>query len=379
MKRCTNCLFPETYETIVFDEKGICNVCHGQEYKHEKIDWEKRKQELKEIIDQYRGKGDYDCIIPFSGGKDSTFMAYYLMKEFNVKPLLVCVDHGFFRPKVLKLRIQTLKKLGVDFHLITPNYKVIKKLMLESLVRKGDFCWHCHTGIFAYPMQIAVKHNIPLIIWGEPAAEYNAYFSYENPEEMDEKSFNRYVNLGITAEDMVGFLGESVTMRDLSIYRYPSLKDLRKINYRSITLGSYIPWDTRKHSELIKKELGWDGDEVEGVPPEYFYEKVECMLNGVRDWCKFIKRGYGRTTHLGTLDIWNKRKTRDEAVKLVEEYDGKRPASVDYFLEFMGMTEKEFMEIILQHQISPHKFDQHKIIPGKKLPDSDSWDRTKVE
>ncbi len=379
MKRCTHCLFPETYETIVFDEQGVCNVCHGQEYKHEKIDWEQRKEELRKIIEENRGKGDYDCVIPFSGGKDTTFTAYYLMKEFKVKPLIVCFDHGFFRPKALKLRIQTLKKLGADFHLFTPNFKIVKKLMLESLKRKGDFCWHCHTGIFSYPMQVAIRFNIPLIIWGEPAAEYNAYYSYENPEEIDEESFNRYINLGINAEDMVGFLDETVTLRDLTPYRYPALKDLRKINYHSISLGSYIPWDTKKHSEIIKKELDWDGDEVEGVPPEYFYEKIECMLNGIRDWCKYIKRGYGRTTHLGTLDIWNNRKSREEALKLVEVYDGKRPASLDYFLEFLGITEKEFMKIILQHQISPHQFDQSKIIPGKKMHDQDQWENTKVE
>ncbi len=379
MKRCANCLFPETYETIVFDEKGVCNVCHGQDYKHEKIDWGQRKEELRKIIEENRGKGDYDCVIPFSGGKDTTFTAYYLMKEFKIKPLIVCFDHGFFRPTALKLRIQTLKKLGADFHLFTPNFKVVKKLMLESLKRKGDFCWHCHTGIFSYPMQVAIKFNIPLIIWGEPAAEYNAYYSYENPEDIDEESFNRYINLGINAEDMVGFLDETVTLRDLAPYRYPALKDLRKINYHSISLGSYIPWDTKKHSEIIKRELDWDGDEVEGVPPEYFYEKIECMLNGVRDWCKYIKRGYGRTTHLGTLDIWNKRKTRQEALDLVEKYDGKRPASLDYFLEFLGMTEKEFMEIILQHQISPYKFDSANITKGTKMHDQDQWESTKVE
>ena len=95
--------------------------------------------------------------------------------------------------------------------------RVVGKLMLESLKRKGDFCWHCHTGIFAYPMQIAVKFNIPLIIWGESSAEYTGYYDFdeENFEERDEESFNRYINLGINAEDMYGFIKDGVVEKEI--------------------------------------------------------------------------------------------------------------------------------------------------------------------
>ena len=120
--------------------------------------------------------------------------------------------------------------------------------MLESFLRKGDFCWHCHTGIFAYPMQVAVKQKVPLVIWGEPQAEYTAYYSYEDTlnenEEVDEKRFNRFVNLGITADDMINMLGiENIDTRDMDPFMYPKLEDLKRINYRSICLGSYFPWD----------------------------------------------------------------------------------------------------------------------------------------
>lgn len=374
MKICSRCMTPETHETIMYDEQGVCNVCRQHEVKKEKIDWQSRLQDLEALIDQYRGKFDYDCLIPFSGGKDSTYAVYKLVTDYKLKPLVISFDHGFLRPQTLENNTRTLRKLGVDFLKFTPNWHVVRKIMLESLIRKGDFCWHCHTGIFAYPMQVAVKYNVPLIFWGEPSAEYTSYYSYDNPEEVDEKRFNRCTNLGITAEDMQGMLDGSVTMRDLAPFMYPKLKDLRKIGYRSVCLGSYIPWDVKKHVEIITREIGWQGDNVEGVPPGYRYEKVECMLQGVRDYCKFLKRGYARVSHLSSIDIRNNRMGKAEAERLVAQYEGKRPASLDYFLSLLGISEETFNEIIKTHVVSPNEWRETSLLPrGDMLPDQPLW------
>lgn len=372
LRRCMRCLLPETEDTIVFDDEGVCSICRNQEIKQQ-IDWARKKQELDDLIEQYRGKGPYDCIIPFSGGKDSTFTLWYLVTQYKVKPLVVSWDHGFYRPGVLRNRERTLQQLGADFLSFTPNKAVVKKLMMESLRRKGDFCWHCHTGIFAFPMQMAVRFGVGLIFWGEPNAEYQSYFSYDEPEEVDERRFNRFVNLGITAEDMLGMLDGSVSERDLAPYTYPKLADLRKLNYRSVCLGSYIPWDVKRQAEIIKTELGWEGDLVEGVPPEYSYEKIECGMQGVRDYLKYIKRGMGRTNHLVNIDIRNGRISREEGERLQAEYDGKRPASLDVFLQYTGIDEEEFLDIAMQHQVTPWRFDPTKVERGEKLPDQDEW------
>ena len=375
LKRCSRCVLPETHETIVFDEKGVCNICNQHAYKQTVIDWKAKKKELDEIIETYRGKGDYDCIVPFSGGKDSTWTLYYLVMEYGLKPLVIRFDHGFLRPNLLENTTRTLCRLGADLHVFTPNWKVVQRLMLQSFLEKGDFCWHCHTGIFAYPMWIAVQQQIPLVIWGEPSAEYTAYFSYDQPEEVDEKRFNRYVNLGITAEDMFVRLEGSVDERYLKPFRYPPLKELRKINYRSICLGSFIPWDVKKQSRIIQGELGWRGDEVENVPPGYEYEKIECYLQGVRDYIKYIKRGYTRPCHLASLDIRNRRMTRDEAMTMVRGYEGRRPPSLEIFLDYVGLTEEEFAEVALSHGVSPYRHDRSKEKPGKRLHDFDQWFR----
>lgn len=376
LRRCTRCAIPETHETILFDEAGVCNVCRQHEFKQSQIDWTAREQELAALIERYRGRYDYDCIVPFSGGKDSTFTLFELIRRFKIKPLVVTFDHGFLRPTTLANTERTIKMLGVDYLKFRPNWKVVQKLMQESLRRKGDFCWHCHTGIFSYPMHIAVKFKVPLVIWGEPSAEYTSYYGYDEDEEVDERRFNRFINLGITADDMVGMLDDEVTMRDLAPFAYPALRDLRALNVRSVCLGTYIPWDVKRQYDLIARELGWQGSEVEGVPPGYEYEKVECAMQGVRDYLKFIKRGSARTTHLTSIDIRNRRMTRDDAKTLIERHEGKRPASLDVFLEYVGLTEAEFLEIAMSHQVSPNQHDPASVERGRPLPDQPQWDRS---
>lgn len=378
LKRCSRCALPETHESITFDAKGVCNVCRQVEYKQEQIDWEEREEQLLELIESYRGRYSYDCIVPFSGGKDSTYTLWRLVTQYGLKPLVVSFDHGFYRPNHLENVERTVKKLGVDYLRFRPSWKVVQSLMRESLERKGDFCWHCHTGIFSYPMQVAVKFEVPLLFWGEPSAEYTSYYSYDQGiEEVDERRFNRFVNLGITAEDMVGMLGDEISMRDLEPFAYPKFADLRRVGVRSVCIGSFIPWDVKEHVEVIKSELDWREDTVEGVPGAYGYEKIECAMQGVRDYIKYLKRGYGRTAHLASIDLRGGRLEREQAAKLIAEHDGRRPASLDVFLDYVGLSESDFMEIVAKHTVSPwEQPDPESLERGPELWDQQEWDRS---
>lgn len=369
LRRCSRCTLPETHETIVFDEEGVCNICRAQEFKATQIDWDERKRALLELAERHRGEGAYDCVVPFSGGKDSTFTLWYVVKELGLKPLVVSFDHGFYRPRLLENNERTMRKLGVDFLKFRSDWRIVRKLMLESLKRKGDFDWHAHVGSFVYPMQIAVKEHVPLVLWGEQSAEYTAYYRYDEIEEVDERRHHRLNDLGIAAEDMVGFLKGQITMRDMDPYLYPSIRELRGLGVRSVCLGSFIRWDTLQNYQIINRELGWQGDQVEGVPPQYPFEKVEYQLQGPRDYLKFIKRGYARTTHRTSIDIRNGRMTREDAAELILKYEGKRPASLDYLLKILLIDESEWRRIAMSHAIPPYKHDF-----SKEERDAPLWD-----
>ena len=375
LERCRKCTLPITWETLYFDDDGVCNICHNWDKKQKATNWSEREKQLLEIFEEAKSKHlDYDCIVPFSGGKDSTFTLWAIVRRYGLKPLVVSYDHCFYRPRTLDNRTRTFRKLGVDVITFTPNWHVVKKLMMESFVRKGDFCWHCHAGVFAYPVQIAIRFKIPLIIWGEGGGEYEGYFKFEDIEETDEWKFNRRIVLGMRAEDMAGFIG--VDLRELSPYIYPKREEIEKIGIKSIPLGKFISWDVKKHVEINKRELGWQEDEIESGYPVPTYEKIECMFTGVRDYIKYLKRGFSRMTHLTTLDIRHGRMTREEAMKFIKMYEGKKPKSLQVFLDYLDMTEEQFNEIALKHVIPPAPVIDPSVLPeGEKLWDQDLWYR----
>jgi len=375
LQRCTLCLLPETHETISFDSKGVCNICRNQAKKSD-IDWDIRQRELDVLVSKYSGRGEYDYIVPFSGGKDSTYTLYYLMRRYpQLRPLVVRFNHGFLRPDLNDNCDRVFRSLGVDLHDYTPSWHIVRVLMLRSLLEKGDFCWHCHTGIFAYPMHVAIRERIPLLFWGEPSSEYTAYYSYESEEAVDEDRFNRFINLGISASDMALRLGDTVDPRLLNCFDYPPIESLKAINYSSVCLGSFIPWDVRRQVSIIQEDLGWRPSVVENVPLEYGYEKIECWLQGVRDYIKYIKRGYTRPSHLAAIDLRNGRLTLDEARDFISHYEGFRPPSLSLFLEYLSISEDEFNHIIAQHVVSPWRPDFTAIRQGAKTHDFDSWSR----
>ena len=384
MKICSKCVIPETAETLTFNkEDGSCTVCNNSKIKNE-IDWDERNRTLDRLIKDYKNKFSYDCVVPFSGGKDSTFALWYLVKIKKLKPLVVRFDHNFYREKIEENTQRTISKLGVDFINYKSNFEIVRKTMLESLIRRGDFCWHCHVGIAAYPVNVAIEKKVPLIFYGEPSAEYSAYYNYNEFEEGDVEHFNKTTNMGINAEDMYEMIKEKypdtdISINDLKAYIFPSQRDLNKNQIKNAYLGNYVPWDVKKQVEIIKKELGWQGDNVEGIPEEYNYEKIECMMQGVRDYIKFLKRGFGRTAHLTSIDIRNNRMSREKALELCKIYDGKKPKSLDVFLKIINITEDEFYDIVKTHIVSPSPQWNKEEIKNKKsniVPsDFDKWDR----
>jgi len=376
MKKCTLCGLPETHETIRFNEKGICNICEGQSIK-QNINWEERLSELDELIASYKGKYNYDLILPFSGGKDSTWTLYFLKKRYpDLRPLVVRFNHGFLRSQVKSNCIKVFKNLGCNVLEFTPNWHAVRLLMLQALIDKADFCWHCHSGIYAYPIRVAVNEEVPLVMWGEPSTEYTAYYSYENKESVDEEQFNKFRNLGISADDMYIRLFGHVDERDLAPFRYPPPDQLKWLGLHSVCLGDYIPWDVKKQVSIIQNELNWKGELVENVPSQYNYEKIECWMQGSRDYIKHLKRGYSRVSHLTAIDLRNQRIDKVTANKLVDEFEGRVPYSLNLLLEYLGISLNEFYDIVSTHEISPWSSDNaSKIsIPSHELPDDvDTW------
>jgi hypothetical protein len=164
-----------------------------------------------------------------------------------------------------------------------------------------------------------------------------------------------------------------IAERDLAPFKYPKLRDLKKIGYKSLCYGTFINWDPIKQTELIQKELGWKKDQVEGLAPEFWMEKIECRVNGIRDWLKYVNRGFGRTAQSVAREIRLGKMTKEEGKILVDKYHAKKPKSLEYFLKIMSISEEEFINIALKHQISPWEYDETIVTDGAKLKDQDRY------
>lgn len=345
LRYCTRCCMPETAEGLAFDELGICQPCRSSEQKIH-INWVEREKRLGEILERYKGKSPsgYDCLVPISGGKDSMYQLYILTQKYGLKPLACTFSHNLYSQTGLHNLRVCIESFGTDHVMITPSKALVAKLAKESLYRIGDPCWHCHAGVGAYPLQVAVQYEIPLLVWGESVAENHGTATYENPIVFDREYFTR-VSARYYAEEMVG---GDLTRDELRPFILPTYPEIERVGVVGIHMGDYIFWDGEKQMEFLKREFGWREDKVEGTYKGY--KSVECRMPGLHDWTKFLKRGFGRSTDHVSLDVRAGLLTRDEGFALAREHDPVRPAILDEFLEMTGLTEEEFHRVMRAHR-----------------------------
>jgi N-acetyl sugar amidotransferase len=356
LQYCVRCCIPQTQEGVVFDEMGVCQACQSAEQKIH-IDWTEREKALREILESAKAKAgnNYDCIIPISGGKDSTFQLYVLTQIYGMKPLAVTFSHNWFSETGWYNLQNSLEQFNVDHVMFTPNRKLVNKLARHSLEGIGDSCWHCHAGVGAFPLQAAVRFNIPLLIWGESIAESSGRASYLNPVRKFDREYFTKVSAKLRPDQMVR---EDVSIRDLEPFQVPSAEDCERVGVHGIHLGDYIFWDDERQTEFVRDNFGWRETQVEGSFKRY--KSAECIMPGVHDLACYLKRGYGRSTFHASVDVRAGLLSRDEAWELIRENDAVRPEGLDYYLQITGMTEEEFFATLEKHRRPELK---QKIIP----------------
>ena len=344
MKICSMCVMPATKPDLHFDENGICDACNSQKSKNQEINWEEREKKFLNLVEKYKNNSDYDCVIGVSGGKDSTYQVIKVL-ELGLTPLCICFEPTI-PTEIGRKNLENLNSLGVDLIHIKRNPIVYKKLAKEAFKRTGDNEWQHHVGLFTTTPKFAVNFNIPLIIWGEsPQIEYGGPASSKTRNTLDRQWLEEFGGLlGNRISDMVGVDG--LTQKDLSLYTYASDEDIHRVGVTGLFLGYYFKWDLRE--VVIKaKEYGFN---VQDRPVETTYENFEnldCYSNHLHDYLKYVKYGFGRATDNACLDIRLGYITREEAVRLVNKYDGRYPSlAVKKYLEYTGFTQTEFDKIV---------------------------------
>lgn len=341
LRYCSRCCLPETMEGISFDEIGICVPCRSSEEKMH-INWEERQLAFTALIDSHRSDDYYDCMLPMSGGKDSTFQAHLLSNIFHVTALAVTHGQNWYSLEGRYNLENCLQKFDMDHIIFNMNQNVINKMARKSLAAIGDVCWHCHIGAGTFPIQSAITWDVKLLCWGESIAERDGRGSYLNQTEAS-LLYNLEVSARVKAEDMAD---EKTSLKQLSPWFYPPKETLASSKIRYIHLGDYFFWDEERQVEFIKRNYEWMDSKVENTYKGY--KSVECVMAGLHDYANFIKRGIGRATIHASDDVRRGLMTREEGFELSKNYDTQRPHALDFYLNLTGLTEDEFEKTLME-------------------------------
>lgn len=349
---CKKCLMPSTKPDLYLDIEGICNACRAYEARKE-VDWVARKKELAIILNKYRNQSgeNYDCIVPVSGGKDSTFQVIQVL-QLGLKPLCVTASTCDLT-EVGRKNIENLKHLGVDLFEFSPNPLIRAKLNRIGLMQVGDISWPEHVGIFTIPVRAAVQFNVPLIIWGENSQnEYGGPAAAAENNSLDRRWLEEFGGLlGLRVSDMIGI--EGVRQQDLTPYIYPDDFELKRVGVTGLFLGHYLPWDGLSNA-LIAQAYGFEVSPKATLGSMVNYENLDNYQTAIHEYFKFLKFGFGRTTDHACLHIRRGRLSRDTGLEIVKRLDGKFPweylgKSLEDILKPVGISVDEFIKICDKH------------------------------
>ena len=347
MNYCKRCIMPDTRPDQYLNDQGVCNACMSFDYQ-KKIDWNQRKSDLLKIISEKNlDENKWNCVVPGSGGKDSTYQIIKA-KELGLNPVFVTASTCDLS-EIGKHNLENIKEIGFDVVEISNNAKVRAKINKIGLELLGDISWPEHVSIFTTPTKFALAYNIPLILWGEnPQLEYGGPEGSLNNSILDQKWLEEFGGLiGFRVSDLIENHG--FKKHELEMYNYPSEELLKEKSILGIFLGYYERWDSLRNYEISKNNgfLGYEPD----LESCYFnFEKIDNYQHGIHDYFKYLKFGFARATDQLCYMIRRNKISREDGIKLAQKLEGKYPKSymgksLDKILSKIGITQKKFIEI----------------------------------
>ena len=343
VKYCSKCVLPDTRPQINFDYDALtCDACLNTVSK-KKIDWSSRKQHFNDLVENVkRQKKTYDCIIPVSGGKDSTWQVIVAL-EHGLHPLCVTWKTPA-RNGIGAENLQNLIQLGVDHIDFSINPIIEKKFTLKTFEKLGSPVIPMHMALHAIPLQLATKFKIPLILWGENSAD-----EYGGEKELKGLSLNHkwLLKYGVTnGTSHVDWIDEELSEKDLSPYVWPSDEEQKQAGVKAVFLGHYFHWDPQNTFEVAKKYGFKSADEAK-TGYYAFADIDDAFLITIHHWMKWYKFGFTRIWDNLSLEVRNERITRDKAILKIRSMGEELPRSeISLFCKYVNISESRFFEIV---------------------------------
>ena len=342
MKYCRSCIIPDTRPNIRFDADGVCDACRAHASRPA-IDWKARERAFRDVVQcAIASSKGYDCLIPVSGGKDSTWQVVRCL-EYGLNPLAVTWKTPA-RTEVGARNLANLVGLGVDHIDYQVSPKVERKFMRLAFERYGSTAIPMHMALFNIPLKIAVKFEIPLVIWGENSAfEYGGEDDERTGFKLDAAWLTRYgVTHGTTARDWVS---DVLSEKELTPYFGPDEKELERAGSLAVFLGYYLPWDPQ-NTFAIAKAHGFVSSSEGARTGTYDFADIDDEFISIHHYLKWFKFGFTRSYDNLSLEIRNRRMTREAAIELLRQRGDETPKrDIARFCEFARMSHDRFWEI----------------------------------
>ena len=278
LKICRQCVLPNTFPGIRFNEHEVCHFC--LEYptaEQTAANQAKLKEEMAAIINQHKGQGEYDCIVAFSGGKDSSYILMMLTQEYGLKCLAITIDNGFISERAVQNGKAVTSALGVDHIMFTPAPIFMNNMYVKSVTsqdvhakaaikRASNMCNSCINLINNYMLKTALQHRVTLIAGGYisgqvPKDSASIRLDLSNQGKIREVSLQRYVShFGNEASKYFG-LNPSLLKDKHEIYVLNPMLSIsiteEQIKEKIAALGWEMTKDTgRNSSNCMLNDLG---------------------------------------------------------------------------------------------------------------------------
>ncbi len=348
--------------TINFDSNGICDPCNFAERKLKEINWTERDKQLRELCDKYRkNDGSYDCIVPGSGGKDSSYASYILKNKFGMHPLTVTWAPHIFTEWGWK-NFQSWIHSGHDNYLFTPNgrvQRVLTRLSTELLFYPFQAF---EIGVKSFPPKIAIMLDIPLVFYGENEAEYGNPITDTETPRRDESYFTAkdtsQVHLsGLSLEELTSNYGFDKT--DLQPYLPVDPNHLAEKKIVIHHLGYYLKWDSRSCYEYAVKHCGFQPSPHRSPGSFSNYWSIDDKLDDLNWFARRTKFGMGRASYDAAQEIRSGSMKRETGINLIQEYDHEYPKRfIDELFIYLSLGEKEFpvASMMFENPIMNHEY-----------------------
>lgn len=347
---CSHCIMPNTRPRVIFDEHGVCNACRNAEEKT-RIDWDDRRRQFTEYVDRYRGKsGPYDCIVPWSGGKDSSYIAHRLKFEFGLNPLLVTFS-PLLPNEVAVHNREAMLRLGFDHLMIRPNQKVARDLARRFFVERGNPKVAWDAGINTVPLQVAVNYKIPLVFYAEHGeSEYGGRVLNEESKKV--RDFTEFLEHQV-GDDPNNWIDDSIESHDLAPYIYPDLNSVDKLQVKALYFSYFFRWSMLDNYRYIQKHVLDFRTDPKGRTDGTFtnFDSLDDKIDNIYYYLQYVKFGFGRATRDSCRMIQNGQMDRPTALEYARNFDDEFPATnFAENLGYLGLSEAEFTKIVDCHR-----------------------------